>query len=310
MNTNDQMPEKMKRFRSPPYPSFDLKKAIERVGQLFAKAQQQQVGVVVLVDAWSMESVSGKVWRSAAALIQYGLLQDSGTGKARKFKITDTARRIIKDANPDSGKRKAALKITALAPMIHKELWDKFGLAEGLADTVLSTYLTTDRADEGEPPYSSAAADEVVQTYRATLVYAGVLASDVVTGEIGDKGESADTGNNSVTAKIGDLVKWTSSGVKQFDARKVEWISDDGSHLRVFGSPTGIPMNEVETVTTPTTPGSHSATPAIKDLPSKSDITVYQVGGRLQITADVDAEGIEKLEGMLVKYKEILKLLD
>ncbi|WP_426435780.1 hypothetical protein [Bradyrhizobium genosp. P] len=30
---------------------------------------------------------------------------------------------------------------------------------------------------------------------------------------------------------------------------------------------------------------------------------------RLQITADVDAAGLEKLEQMLVKYKEILALL-
>jgi hypothetical protein len=29
---------------------------------------------------------------------------------------------------------------------------------------------------------------------------------------------------------------------------------------------------------------------------------------RLQITADVDAAGLEKLEKMLAKYKEILKL--
>jgi len=36
---------------------------------------------------------------------------------------------------------------------------------------------------------------------------------------------------------------------------------------------------------------------------------VLLVYNRLQITADVDDKGMEKLEQMLAKYKEILKML-
>ena len=39
------------------------------------------------------------------------------------------------------------------------------------------------------------------------------------------------------------------------------------------------------------------------------DISVYQIGGRLQIVADIDADGIARLAKMLVKYQEILELL-
>jgi uncharacterized membrane protein len=39
-----------------------------------------------------------------------------------------------------------------------------------------------------------------------------------------------------------------------------------------------------------------------------NDISVLLASNRLQITADVDAAGLEKLEKMLAKYKEILKL--
>jgi hypothetical protein len=42
---------------------------------------------------------------------------------------------------------------------------------------------------------------------------------------------------------------------------------------------------------------------------SKSDVSVLQVGKRLQITADVDAEGLTNLQEMLSKYAEILKML-
>ncbi len=164
---------KPKRFRSPPYPMFDLGKAIERATELHSKANAHAVGVQVLAEAWGMKSVDGKVWRTAASLIQYGLLQDSGTGKTRKFQITDAAKRIILDTDPHSVKRKEAVNRAAIIPMIHTELWGKYGSAEGLSDTVIKTHLTIDREEIGEAPYSPSAAEEVIATYRATLAFAG-----------------------------------------------------------------------------------------------------------------------------------------
>jgi hypothetical protein len=40
-----------------------------------------------------------------------------------------------------------------------------------------------------------------------------------------------------------------------------------------------------------------------------NDISVLLASNRLQITADVDAKGLDKLEQILVAYKEILKML-
>jgi len=316
MTSAEIVTEKKKRFRSPAYPIFDLGTAVDRASKLLKDAHHHPVGASVLSTAWGMKSADGRVWRHAAALIQYGLAADFGTGKSRKFQITDIARRIVKDENPDSPKRVAALKTAMFSPVIHQELWDKFKTAEGLSDAVIKTYLTVDRAENGESAYSGSAADEVIETYRASLAYAGITESDTLADDDEVKcGGSEETSSHSVTPKIkiGDHVKWTSGGVDQFKGRKVEWVSDDGSMLRVFGSPTGIPMNEVEIVTAPAPPPMAPAAPKLaaagggKMLP---DIAVYQVGGRLQITADVDAEGIEKLENMLAKYKEILKILN
>lgn len=39
------------------------------------------------------------------------------------------------------------------------------------------------------------------------------------------------------------------------------------------------------------------------------DITILLTGNRLQITADVDADGIKKLRDVLTKHEEILQLL-
>jgi hypothetical protein len=45
-----------------------------------------------------------------------------------------------------------------------------------------------------------------------------------------------------------------------------------------------------------------------RQLRRPNDISVLLASNRLQITADVDAAGLEKLEKMLAKYKEILKV--
>jgi len=46
------------------------------------------------------------------------------------------------------------------------------------------------------------------------------------------------------------------------------------------------------------------------ELNPKADISVHQVGGHLKITAEVDLAGVEKLEKILAKYKEILSMLN
>jgi hypothetical protein len=103
--------------------------------------------------------------------------------------------------------------------------------------------------------------------------------------------------------KVGDYIQWTCNSVDQFKpVRKVTKI--EGDHLWVHGSMTGIPMNEVTVTDAP------RALPAgIAAAGLESDISVLQVGKRLQITADVDANGLANLQEMLGKYAEILKIL-
>jgi hypothetical protein len=308
--------EKAKRFRSPPYPMFDLRKAVERATELHAKASAHSVGVQVLAEAWGMKSVDGKVWRTAASLIQYGLLQDFGTGKTRKFQITDSAKRIILDANPDSERRHEMIQKAALNPMIHAELWGIYGAAKGLSDTAIKTHLTIDREEGGEAPYSPSAADEVIATYRSTLAYAGLGDSAKVSLQQEDTAEkdNADLSQKSPkNAKVGDFVRWESGGVVQFDSRKVDWVSEDGTHLRVFGSPTGIPMDQIEKVPPPAaavvaTPKERPKSEA--ETEGKLNATAYVENGRLKLTADVGLEEIDDLRQMLEGYKAILKFLN
>lgn len=268
----DEAPVKKKRFRSPPYPSFDLGRAVERVTLLDKVARHHEVGVAVLSEAWGMKSADGQVWRTAAALIQYGLVTDSGTGKTRKFKVSDSARRIVRDPNPDSEKRWAALQTAALLPMIHKTLWDRFGAASEISDSVIKAYLTLDRLDEGESPYSDSAADEVIASYRKTLEFANLVGGagiqsddeddvnteqhEVVdpsdTGEIDSNSGAGEAAKPSKVVRVGEYVQWESQGVLQFEhPKRVRWVSDDGTHLAVDGSDTGIPVDQVSVEKSP-----------------------------------------------------------
>ncbi|MEB8389239.1 hypothetical protein OO012_18590 [Rhodobacteraceae bacterium KMM 6894] len=287
--TDDTLAKK-KRFRSPPYPSFDLGRAVERVALLDKVAQHHEVGVGVLTEAWGMKSADGQVWRSAAALIQYGLVTDSGTGKTRKFKITDPARRIVRDPDPDSEKRRTALRTAALLPMIHNVLWKRFGSANDISDSVIKAYLTLDRLDEGETPYSSSAAAEVISSYRKTLEFADLTNASSMHLEGTKEANTAeddevtlpDTGNDGaglsanappkspVVVNIGDFIQWESQGALQFDKpKRVRWISDDRSHIAVEGSETGIPVQQITLESKPVAASVPQSPPPLEPKPSK-----------------------------------------
>lgn len=312
--------DQAKRFRSPPYPAINLGKAIERAKLLYDKALHHAVGVSVLADAWGYKVKSSGLWGTAAALMQFGLLTDEGTGEKRRFQLTDWALRIIRDPNPISEKRKATIQQAALYPKIFKELWESYQGATTISDIVLKSHLTIDRHENGLAPYSDAAADEVIAVYKETLVFAGFNggANSVILEETSDKkggqnGDHTPSGEKKHLPKVGEYVQWTSNGADQFkNARKVEWVSEDGAHIGVFGSPTGIPMNETTVVQPPKPALKMAETTPLRDEQRASeaaDISVLQVGNRLQITADVDDAGLVKLQELLKKYEEILKLL-
>jgi hypothetical protein len=186
--------DKQPRFRSPPYPAVPLAKAIERAASLYAKALHHSVPMSVAASAWDYAPKSSGLFATIAALKQFGLLLDEGSGEKRKIKLTDTAIRLVRDPDPKSEKRLAAIRAAALAPKIHTELWEKYEVAgaSGAMDVAVKSYLTLDRADDGAAAYSDDAAEEVIAEYRQTMAFAGLLVSaDIPAEEV----DSEDTYN-------------------------------------------------------------------------------------------------------------------
>jgi len=185
-------PEKQaspRRFRSPPYPYIPLRKAVERAAVLYHAAPRFPVDLADLADVWGYGRKSSGVPQTAAALLHFGLLSDQGSGSGRVFRLTDDALHIIQDTAPHSAKRQRALKRAALAPRIHAELWERFGDPHEVSRAVLIDYLTADRSDRGDAPFSPTAADDLLTEYRQTLAFAGLVGADDVVGDYADAGD-------------------------------------------------------------------------------------------------------------------------
>lgn len=177
--------DKPPRFRSAPYPAITLPKAIERAAVMYEKALHHSVPVSVPAEAWGYTIKSSGLFATVAALKQYGLILDEGSGDKRRFRLSDDALRISKDPDPASDKRVAAIHRAALAPPIYKELWEKFGSpsASGTMDMVLKTHLTLDRADEGHAVYSGRAADDIISGYQKSVSYSGLMSVEDIPSE-------------------------------------------------------------------------------------------------------------------------------
>lgn len=184
--------------RSPPYPFISLAKAIERVKPVYEEAKHHDASIELLAKAWGYSTSSSGLLQTAAALLQFGLLQDEGSGGKRRFRLTNDALRIVQDPNPLSEKRKEAIVRSALFPKIHQELWNKFGASGG--ETLLQTYLTIDRREAGEAPFSEKAASDLISEYKETIAYAELEKNAGQTPKKEDikEGENSDDGNGHI----------------------------------------------------------------------------------------------------------------
>lgn len=304
-----------RRDRSPSFPFIGLAAAIDRTRQLYAQARRHEVRLGDAAVAWQMGAKSSATLQTAAALLAFGLAEDSGSGDNRRIKVSELGWRILEDQRPgarDRGIAEAASKPKLLAE--YAALW-----ADGRpADNICISELKFERN------FTDEAAARFLRVFDGTIQFAGVPQDDRIADSVTDSGsgeaeEAVKPPPPSPNVKVGDHVQWTSDGVDQFKPpRKVVGLFPDGEHAQVFGSNKGVPMSEL-TVVDPPAPTLTAVAPAVVAQPAidsssagvqgKNEYSVLQSGNRLQITADVDLEGLETLKEMLNGYETILKLL-
>lgn len=120
----DEPAMKPKKERSPNFPFVSLRKAVERAEALHANHRKEAARLVAIAPSWGYGAKSSGLMQTVAALKQFGLVDDSGSGDDRKVQVSDLARRIIVDQRP--GMRDEAIKEAARKPRLIAEYIEKW----------------------------------------------------------------------------------------------------------------------------------------------------------------------------------------
>ncbi|MGH7046398.1 MAG: hypothetical protein ACREE2_08405 [Stellaceae bacterium] len=288
------------------FPFIPLSRAIERVREINKNAGQHPILTSDAKKLWGYTEKASGGFQTIAAIRYYGLVESIGAKDRRQLKLTADARRYFLDERPEV--HDELVKKFALNPTAFADLWRHWN-TEPPADAIARSTLKV------EFGYAENAAAELLALYKTNLAFAKLTrAPDDSPAMVGGGGKQLRVPPPPLEAvKVGDYVQWTSNGQDQFPApRRVNAVSDDGSHAQVFGSMTGIPINELTVVDTPevSPPGQSVRPSAGSNVGSDGELSVLLRGNRLEITADVDRAGIRRLKDILGKYEEILAMLE
>lgn len=180
MSQPDQPAYKRKRSRSPNYPGIDLGDAIDRANRLYDMEGQNVTPLNAALGHWGYKPQSGGGLVVVAALKQFGLIEDEGSGEHRMIRLSALALRIIRDDRPNSPERREAIQKAALAPRIHNDLWTEF---QGSlpSDENLKYKLKISRG------FSDLGATEFVRQFRSTVAFTQLDQSAIVSGSGEDR---------------------------------------------------------------------------------------------------------------------------
>ncbi len=229
-----------KRTRSPAYPYVNLEGALTRAKQFYDKEQRNAANVNVATKHWGFVEDSSNGAQTVAALISFGLMKDEGTGEKRTVRLTQDALRILLDTRPDSKERADLVKQCALAPKIHKQIWEKWG-PNLPSDANLRHSLLFD----WETPFNENSVDFFIGEYKSTISFAKIGESDKVDSTEVDKGKNGDETLPYIPT-VGDFVQWEHNGVLGLpEPRRVREITSDGLFAFVEGQYGAIPVSEL-----------------------------------------------------------------
>lgn len=142
--------------RSPRYPQFSLKDAIDKIRDVYKKEDRHRVPKEAIVKSIGYTTVNGASLGAIATLKQYGLLEPVGDG----LRVSDDAVTIIELPKGNSERADAILK-TAFSPKLFAQLDDEYG-AKPPSDESIRLNLI-------RKGYKKAAADVIIRTFRETL---------------------------------------------------------------------------------------------------------------------------------------------
>jgi hypothetical protein len=151
--------------RGPSYPSLSLEEAVGKAREFWDAEKRSAAPVSAAARHWgySVTSSSGKV--VVAALLQYGLLEDSGSKDNRMVKLTPRALDILLDEVESPGRLKA-IQDAARSPKIYSDLLAKWPPNELPSDQTIKFFLLRDKG------FNEGSVVGFLKDFRGTLTYA------------------------------------------------------------------------------------------------------------------------------------------
>ena len=123
---NDSQQPRKSKDRSPNFPFITLKMALERASQFYDEEKRGRAAFPVAAAHWGYSPSSSGAFQTVAALKNYGLMTDEGTGTSRYVRLTELAFRILLDTRPDSVEREKYKRQAALLPAVAAEVHQKW----------------------------------------------------------------------------------------------------------------------------------------------------------------------------------------
>lgn len=225
------------RAKSPSYPNYSLKKALDYAGDIFTADRRNPIDRSVAMKHMGYSGQSGAADKAIATMMQYGLLEKAGKGEVRVSQLA------IDILHPDRATdRPPALVRAAFGPPLFKTLKDRFP-DDRFSDDALRSFLMR----EG---FLERAISPVLNAYSETIAFLQQEKATESGGASDSKGRESASPDSDETvfggAQVGDLIQWEANGVLQLETpKRVRLVTDDGKWVCVDGSETGIPMEEV-----------------------------------------------------------------
>jgi hypothetical protein len=226
MSKEPESSAKLPKTRSPSYPAFSLSEAIGKLPALYAAMKRHEVAPETAISAMGLSHKGSTGKLALAAMRSFGLIEGRGAVKLSRRGLD-----IGVDYKPTDASWQQAAKDAALAPDMHKLLWDKYG-PDLPIDDELRRFLVREHG------FNDNVVGQFVTDYKKTIEFSG-LANDGET----EKNEGIPP---PPSVKVGDYVQWTSAGTDRFpQPKRVAWLSEDGKFARVEGNNTGLPVMEL-----------------------------------------------------------------
>ncbi|MGA9795825.1 MAG: hypothetical protein WBQ17_09850 [Rhizomicrobium sp.] len=160
---------KIKKERSPSFPFIPLEKAVWRAGALLEAHKREPARLASVATTWGYAPKSSGLQQTVAALKQYGLVEDTGSGEDRKIGVTELARRILVDQRP--GAKEGAIKEAAIMPRLIGEYIQRW-VPDRPSDAHCVSELELDRG------FNAEGAKLFLRVFDETVAFANLGSSD------------------------------------------------------------------------------------------------------------------------------------